>query len=432
MPNQSASSSSPPEAKPPFPVYIIGVGDDGLEGLSKPAMDLISQAQVLIGTQSLLAKFSTFQGHKEVIGGDLEHLVAFIEQKSAERMVLLANGDPLFYGTSRFLCDRLGKDRFEVLPHVSSMQLAFARVKESWDDAYLTNLATQSLDRAVERIRSAQKVGLFTTETDTPNRIASTLIQRGMDYFHAYVCENLGSPDERVTQGSLADLAKLQFSTLNVMVLIRRPGTPDRVKGLASRRLFGNPDELFLQSRPKRGLVTPAEVRSVALAELELQSDSIVWDVGAGSGSVAIEAALLAPEGTIYAIEMDAEDYGLVTENARRFGVPNLLPIHGEAPTAFQDLPSPDAVFLDGTGRNLRELAQHAWDRLREGGRLIANVVSFENVANLETFLHDECHVEPQVWMIQVSRSNLQLGRSRLESANPTFLVKAVKSHAKP
>ncbi len=160
---------------------------------------------------------------------------------------------------------------------------------------------------------------------------------------------------------------------------------------------------------------------------MELQPESIVWDVGAGSGSVAIEAAQLTPYGTIFAIEMDAADFGLVTENARRFGVGNLQPILGEAPMAFEKLPDPDAVFLDGTGRNLCELARHAWKRLKAGGRLVANVTTLDNVASLESLLHDELRVEPHVWMIQVSRSNLQLGRARLESSNPTFLIKAVK-----
>ncbi len=248
----------------PTPIRIVGVGDDGLGGLSRPAVEWIESADLLVGSATLLSKFANFPCRKEIAGADLEQLVELLNTHQHQRVVLLANGDPLFYGTSRFLCERLGKDRFEVFPHVSSMQLAFARVKESWDDAYLTNLATQTLERAIDRIRSAEKVGIFTTELQPPNRIAAWLLERGLDYFHAYVCENLGSPDERVTQGTLQDIAGHSFAALNVMVLVRKAGAPDRAKDLQGRRLFGNPDELFLQSRPKRGLVTPAEVRSVA------------------------------------------------------------------------------------------------------------------------------------------------------------------------
>src|SRR5207248_4624414 len=157
-------------------------------------------------------------------------------------MVVLASGDPLFYGVARYLCDRLGKEHFEVLPHVSSMQLAFARIKESWEEAYLTNLATHPLETVLDRIRTAETVGLFTSEREDPPAVARQLLARGLDYFRAYVCENLGAPDERVTQGELADIKDMEFAPLNVMILKRKPGRPDqpRPAGRGSIRRFGN------------------------------------------------------------------------------------------------------------------------------------------------------------------------------------------------
>src|SRR4051794_33140833 len=142
--------------------------------------------------------------------------------------VLVCGGDPLFYGVARYLCDKLGKDHFEVHPHVSSMQLAFARVKESWEEAFLTNLASHSIDDVIEKIRVADKVGIFTSEAYPPSAVARGLLESRIDYFSAYVCENLGSPDERVTQGELREIAKDEFSPLNVMILIRKPEMPDR------------------------------------------------------------------------------------------------------------------------------------------------------------------------------------------------------------
>ena len=165
---------------------------------------------------------------------------------------------------ARYLCDRLGKDLFEVVPHVSSMQLAFARIKESWEDAYLTSLAGRPIEAVVDRIRTAEKVGLFSSDDCPPARLAR-LLDRGIDYFRAYVCENLGSPDERVTQAELADLAAMDFDPLNVMILIRKPNRPDRRQPASRHRLFGNPDDAFAQSLPKRGLITQAEVRAIAL-----------------------------------------------------------------------------------------------------------------------------------------------------------------------
>lgn len=149
-------------------IWIIGVGDDGSEGLTKQAAETIDSAALLVGSPSLLAKFTNFTGKTATVGGDLDKLATLLDQSSGPAVVL-ANGDPLFYGTARFLCDRLGKDRFDVVPHVSSMQLAFARVKESWDEAYLTNLASQPLDRVIERIRTAEKVGVFTSDELPPH-----------------------------------------------------------------------------------------------------------------------------------------------------------------------------------------------------------------------------------------------------------------------
>jgi len=407
-------------------ILIIGVGDDGAEGLTKQAADQIGAAEVLVGSATLLAKFPHFSGRKEAVGPDLDRLANTLDLSDSSTVVL-ASGDPLFYGTARFLCDRLGKDRFDVLPHVSSMQLAFARVKESWDEAYLTNLASQPLERVIDRIRSAEKVGVFTSEDVPPARLAEELLSKGISYFTAYVCENLGSPDERVTRCALADVVNQRFSPLNVMILVRQSGVPDRQAESDSRRLFGNPDELFRQSKPKRGLLTPNEVRSIALGEMSLKSTSIMWDIGAGSGSVAIEAAQIARHGKAYAIEMDAEDYNLLVENARHFGVSNLVPILGEAPKAWETLPDPEAIFVGGTGRAVTELVTLAWPRLQPGGCLIANMMSMDYVVALQQLFVSNMGIEPMLWMIQVSRGNYQMDKLRLESCNPTFLLKAVK-----
>lgn len=408
-------------------IDIIGIGDDGIDGLTNQAVERLEKASLIVGPAGLIAKAGRFSARKETIGADLDRLAKMLESHTDGDVVVLASGDPLFYGTARYLCERLGKERFTVLPHVSSMQLAFARVKESWDEAYLSSLTPQSLPRVLERIRTSEKIGLFTSDDVPPSRLAQGLVDSGIDYFTIYVCENLGSPDERVTRGAPAEIATQRFGAMNVMVLVRRPGVPDTPSPMAGRRLFGNPDELFLQSKPKRGLLTPSEVRAVALSELALDETSILWDVGAGSGSVAIEAAMLASRGHVYGIEMDVDDFDLLTENTRRFGVPNLTPVLGQAPDAWKSLPDPDAIFVGGTGRSVTELVEAAWPRLRQGGRLIANIASLEYVAALQKVLVERLRAEPRLWMIQISRGNQQLDQLRLETSNPSFLIKATK-----
>jgi precorrin-6Y C5,15-methyltransferase (decarboxylating) len=390
--------------------------------LTVHARQLLEDAEALIGTRSLLAKVPETRAQRLQVRGDLDELKQTIEQLPDRRTVMLATGDPLFYGIVRYLTDTFGKDRFEVVPHVSSMQLAFARVKESWDDAYLSNLATQSLGRVVDGIRTAERVGLFTTESISPAVVAEALLDRRIDYFTAYVCENLGTPDETVTQGDLESIRDQAFSPMNVMVLIRHQGAADRPSGSNRRRLFGNPDDLFLQSRPKRGLLTPAEVRCIALAELDLTPESIVWDVGAGSGSLAIEAASIASAGKVFAIEMDAEDYGLMIENAKLFDVPSLVPVHGQAPDAWQDLPDPEAIFVGGSGRMVPDLVAAALTRLVDGGRVVVTVSSPDNLVAVQAKI-EAAGLRSDVRMINIARGQYQLTRVRFASLNPIFLV---------
>jgi precorrin-6Y C5,15-methyltransferase (decarboxylating) len=409
-------------------IHIIGMGSDGMAGLTTRARELIAGADLVLGSDHALGLVPEARAERLRIGSDLQEVVRSLEANlGRKRMVVVASGDPLFYGVARYLCDRLGKDRFEVLPHVSSMQLAFARVKESWEEAYLTNLATHPLDRVLDRIRVAEVVGLFTSEKDSPPAVARELLARGLDYFRVFVCENLGGPDERVTQGELADIQDMEFAPLNVMILKRKPGRPDQQRRAGRFRRFGNPDDVFAQSRPKSGLITQAEVRAIALAELDIQPASVVWDIGAGSGSVSIEAAQLAEPGMVYAVEQEAADYHLILANAEAFGVRNVKAVHGTAPAVFAGLPAPDAVFVGGTGHEVGRLLEAAYAALRPGGRLVVNVASLESLSATYAALK-KLAGNVRALLVNLSRGVDQLETLRFEAVNPTFLLSVTKS----
>lgn len=429
----------------PTPIHVIGIGDDGLEALPMSVRERITNAEVLLGTDRTLALVPDTKAERHVISSNLSELVDTIEKAGDRRVALLVYGDPMFYGLARYVCEKLGKDRFVVVPHVSSMQLAFARVMETWEEAYLTDLAKHPLDAVLERIRTAQKVGLFTTDQCGPPHVAKALLERHIDYFTAYVCENLGARDERVTRGTLAQIAKKKFDSLNVMVLVRDPDAPDRPREAVGRRLFGNPDEAFLQSKPKLGLLTPAEVRSIALAQMDIAPSSVVWDIGAGSGSVSVEAAQMASDGQVYAIEMDAEDHGLILENAGRFNVANINAVLGRAPEIFNELPDPDCVFVAGAGREVTRISQAAYARLRPRGRLVVNTTSIDHLMELRDALRHPVHPKrnragtaespapgpvspaPAVWMINLARGTDQLDRLSFDPLKPSFLLAVTK-----
>ncbi|MEM6329665.1 MAG: precorrin-6y C5,15-methyltransferase (decarboxylating) subunit CbiE [Planctomycetota bacterium] len=411
----------------PANISIIGLGDDGLASAPEPVRRHVEAAELLFGNERALALTpASYAGERVTLSGDLDELATQLESAGDRPAVMLVFGDPMFYGLARYVTERLGKDRFQVIPHVSSMQLAFARVMESWDDAYLTSVDSRPLDATIERIRTASKVGLFTSEAIGPADVARALVDRGIDYFNAYVCENLGSKDETVTRGTLPEIAGQRFGPLNVLVLVRHADAPDRPRSAVGFRLFGNPDDAFLQSRPQAGLLTTAEVRAQALAQLDIAAGSIVWDIGAGSGSVGVEAAQLAADGMVYAIEMDPSEHALIEQNAERFSVANLSAVLGKAPDAWANLPDPDCVFVAGAGREVAGIAESAYGRLRPSGRLVVNVLSIDNLAAVRAALRPLCD-DVHAWMINVARGAEQLDRLTFEPLKPSFLLAAKK-----
>jgi len=411
-------------------LVILGMGDDGMPGLTESARQLVMAADYLLAPPSILGLLAAAPGEKVALEPEMGAAAAQARAALAyRRPVLVTSGDPLFYGVARYLGERLGKDAIEVAPHVSSMQLAFARIKESWDDAYLTSLAGRPIESVIDRIRTAEKVGLFSSEETPPGRLAKALLERGIDAFRAYVCENLGSPDERVTQAELAELVGMEFHPLNVVILIRKPNRPDRSRRRGGLRLFGNPDEIFAQALPRRGLVTQAEVRSIALAQMDVRATSVVWDVGAGSGSVAIEAAQLASQGMVYAIEPEAADLSLIEANAEMFGVPNLRLIRGRAPEVLAGLPEPDAVFVGGTGRQVEQVLRAVFERLCRGGNLVVNVATIEALAAAHATLKNLAG-EVRVWNVSIARGIEQMDWLRFEAVPPSFLLAVTRPEA--
>ena len=407
-------------------VPVIGVGPDGLAGLTARSKELLTSADVVYGSDAALRQLPELSAERITIGTDLPAVVEDLKRRlGKQRLVVAATGDPLFYGTARYLMDRIGGDAFEVLPHVSSMQLAFARIKESWEDAYLTDLSARPLDAVVDKIRIADTVGLFTSETYSPGRVARELLSRGIDYFHCTVCENLGGKNERITRGELAEIQDQTFDPLNVLILKRKPNRPDAPHSAERLGRFGNPDDAFAQSRPKSGLITQAEVRAVALAQLDLHAGDVAWDVGAGSGSVAIEMAQLVSPGIVYAVEQDTADFHLIQANVERYAVPNVTPVFGTAPAVFTGLPAPDAIFVGGNGGEIARLLEASYAALRPGGRLVSNVGTLEMLSSTYAVLKRLAPVD--VLLMNLARGIEQLESLRFESVNPTFLLRVRK-----
>ncbi|SDJ03071.1 bifunctional cobalt-precorrin-7 (C(5))-methyltransferase/cobalt-precorrin-6B (C(15))-methyltransferase [Paenibacillus naphthalenovorans] len=404
-------------------IAVIGIGDDGTAGLPELYMDRIRQAEVLIGGERQLEFFPDFRGETILIKGGLGELTEKL-QAEHRRTVVLASGDPLFYGIGGYLAGKL-PGRVEVYPQVSSLQLAFARIGESWQDAYIASAHGRSLKGLAQRIDGQAKVALLTDEKNHPGAIARYLLEFGMTEYRVFVGEHLGGTKERTGWYGLEELAasgESGFSPLNIVILRRRPGTasPDWPLGID--------DAEFAQRKPDKGLITKKEVRVLSLAALHLRRDSIVWDIGTCTGSVAIEAARICRDGAVYAVEKNEGDLANFRENIRKFRT-DITGIHAKAPEGLDQFPDPDAVFIGGSGGELRELLSICCNRLRPGGTIVLNAATIENLSAATKAFAEEGFAA-DITLAQISRSKPILDMTRFESLNPVYII-AARRHQK-
>jgi precorrin-6B C5,15-methyltransferase / cobalt-precorrin-6B C5,C15-methyltransferase len=423
-------------------LYVVGVGADGAPGLSTLAGEIVRNADLLIGTERLLATVPQGRGERWAANpGKAEILTRIEAALGKRRVVVLASGDPGFFGIAKLFVRQFGKDRVEIVPALSSVQLAFARIKESWEDAVFVSVHGRSLDGITQAVRGNRKIAILTDEKNTPAAIARSLLAAGIDGYDAYLCEELGGPGERICETDLTQLVGMASSPLAVLILLWKhtEGSAPQVEPVGAPEFEGRtmpvwphgiPDEQFHQRRPQHGLITKLEARMVALAKLGLRDSGVVWDVGAGSGSVAIEAALLVRYGQVYAIERDAESLEIILKNRERFGTQNLSIVGGEAPAALDGLPAPDAVFIGGSGGHLPAILDAVARALRPDGRLAVNAATLETAGAALAWLQDR-GFDTEVTLIQASRSKDVAGSTRFEAMNPVFIIAGRRAPAR-
>jgi precorrin-6Y C5,15-methyltransferase (decarboxylating) len=395
-------------------VTLVGIGDDGCAGLTSRAFGAVSRAQVLVGGRRHLAFFPDHPGERIALGdiaAALDRVAALAEDRN---VCILASGDPLLFGIGRRVIERIGADHVDVIPQPSSIQLAFARARLAWDDAAVVSLHGRSIEGAVARLVRHTRVAVLTDEERSPARIAARMLAYGETAWRAWVCESLGGPDERVRRFTLGDLAAAtDIAPLNVLILERSDPAwrPPPVIPFA-------PEDAFARRMPRKGLITKREIRLISLAQLAIRPGDTVWDVGAGSGSVAIEAARLVPDGRVFAIEVDPEGVAICEDNARAHGADNVTVIAGRAPEALAALPTPDAVFVGGSKGSMTAIVGAALDRLRPGGRLVVNAITLENAG--ETYQAIRARgLTPEVTLLQIARSEPLAHYLRYEALNP-------------
>ena len=391
-------------------VYILGVGADG--SLPPGGLRLVGEADILFGGERLLNLFPEVKGEKITIKRNLPEVEERIrENLGRKKLVVLASGDPNFFGIAGYLVKKLGKEHIEIIPNISSVQLAFARIKESWEDAAFVSVHGREPEEILEALSRSRKIAVLTDERWNPGAVAKFLLERGVIGVRVYLCENLGTEGEKVAEMSLPELSLMEkFAPLSLLILLRER---------EPARVFGIPEEELAH---RRGLITKQEIRAIALSKLRLSERSILWDIGAGSGSLSIEASFLARKGRIFAVERNPEQIRLLKENVRRFEAWNVEVIRAEAPEGLDELPDPDAVFIGGSGGRMGEILDVVCRRLKRGGRIVANAATLESMNTAAEGLKRK-GFEVEIALVNVARSKGVANLTRLQSLNPVFVI---------
>ena len=418
--------SGTPLTKQRRAVTVIGIGDDGCSSLTSRAMEAVVSAQWLVGGERQLAFFPQFQGSRLVIKDGLPALLQQVSDLAADNNVcVLASGDPLFFGIGGLVIKKLGTEHVSVIPHPSSIQWAFARIGLKWDDAAILSLHGRERDGFLTRLKRHAKVAVLTDPASSPQKLAQWMTTHSEIAWQAWVCENLSGTDERIRRFTIEELAACDdIGPLNVLVLQRTDSAWRQPPAIPFLH-----EDAFAKRMPKKGLITKREVRLLSLAAMEIRPDSIVWDIGAGSGSVGIEAALLAPQGHVYAIEVDPEGVEICRENVITHGVDNITVIEGRAPEALNGLKAPDAVVIGGSKGSMQEIIDVVFEQLNPGGHLVVNAITLENVAEAYQAFRSR-GLTPDVTLLQVSRAEPLARYMRYEAMNPIQIFAVQKPFA--
>jgi precorrin-6Y C5,15-methyltransferase (decarboxylating) len=351
---------------------VVGIGEDGIDGLSPAARLLVAQAVFVIGGARHLALAGPLTAKTLVWPSPIENALDAIEAHRGQRICVLATGDPFFFGVGAMLTRRFAADEMICAPAPSAFALAAARLGWSEQDCALLSLHGRPLEAIIPHLHPGARILALSWDEATPAKLAALLTARGMGRSRLIVCEAMGGESERIRETQAESFALENVAALNTIAL---ETVADRGARILPRAA-GLPDDWFEHD----GQLTKREIRAITLSQLAPRRGETLWDVGAGSGSIAIEWMLADPANRAVAIEARPDRAARIARNALNLGAPALSVVTGEAPQVFADLPPPDAVFIGG-GAGSPGSIERAIGALSPGGRLVVNAVTLETQA---------------------------------------------------
>lgn len=392
-------------------VTLIGMGSGQPENLTLQGLAALRQADLILGARRLLAVLPAGCTENRAAAYRPDEVAELLQTSGAENAVLVYSGDTGFYSGASSMMEKLEAlgVRARVLPGLSSIQLLAAALGRPWQGWNLVSAHGRTCDPVAECMQG-RPTFFLTGGSEDPATLCAQLAAEGFGEVQGVVGQCLGTPEEKLFRGSVKELAAGRFNSLSVLLVEAAEVLPRRAPGL--------PDEAF-----ERGDVpmTKQEVRAAVLAKLAVRPEDILWDVGAGTGSVSVELALAAPRGRVYAVECRPEGCALIKANREKFRTRNLVLVEGLAPAALSDLPAPDAVFIGGSKGSLAAIVDAALDK-NPDARICVSAIALESLSAAVAALTAKGRTV-QVSQIAVSRAKAVGGLHLMMAQNPIYLI---------
>lgn len=401
-----------------MPIHVVGLGIDP-DTLPEIHEQIITTADVLVGGKRQLESYSNLNAERIPVAAPLSNVFEAMASRynARKEVVVIADGDPLFFGIGDRIIKEFGSDNVIIHPNTATVQAIASKAKVSWQNMRMVSLHGRSdYTPLYTALMQCDHVTALTDDTNIPAVIAQKLVDRGVSWFRMHIFEKMGTADECITVCTLEEASTRTFASLNA-VLLERTGTPDKPLRL------GIPDSHYATENQ---LITKRPVRTASLGILELEPHHIMWDIGAGSGSVSIEAGHLLTKGGVFAVERKSERVDIIRENRSRFGAINVDIQHGDAQQCIEDFPTPDRIFMGGGLGSDSTLLAPLCERLRDGGRIVVNCTLLSSLETAKEYFKT-LDWEYDVTLIQSADSRPLAGDIRLDSMNPIFIISAHK-----
>ena len=431
-------------------IHVIGIGFRPLDNRAKEC--LLASDDVLANSRLLdvFKKYDEYENVKDriIVHGSVYKVMDYIrENYKMKKIALLAAGDPMFFGIGRLAIERFGQDAVEVYPDLSSLQVAFSRVRETSNNALLMSLhggpdpeKRRKMEYEISEVPGLLerhgKIAILTDKVNSPEKIAETIFRRSavssqLSAVKIYVCEKLGYDDERITSGTPAEISKKMFEHPNI-VIIKSDTEPQSHSPVGARRCLALTASDFAfglrehEIGHSKGRITKDEVRAVTVHKLRLPRQGVFWDIGAGSGSVSIEAARLCPGLNVISIEKNGEQINYINENRDKFGIANLKSVEGLAPDGLDDLPAPDRVFIGGSAGKLDAIIKAVAGKMGTG-MIVVNATTIETLNEAVQSL-EKYGFGVSISEVSISRSKMIKDKRHMRALNPIFIIAGEKN----